>query len=155
MGKQYEIEKKFLVDKSKMPKKLNEYEYHDIEQAYLCVSPVVRIRKKDSEYILTYKGGGMMIREEYNLALTQEGYEHLLKKADGIVITKRRYLIPYKNHTIELDIFKGDYDGLCLAEVEFKSKDEAESFEKPDWFTEDVTFEPKYHNSNMSLKGAL
>lgn len=30
----------------------------------------------------------MMTREEYNLPLTAESYEHLLAKADGNIITK-------------------------------------------------------------------
>lgn len=150
MGKQFEIEKKYLVDISKMPGKLEEYSYHDIEQAYLCTAPVVRIRKQDDDYILTYKAKGMMVREEYNLPLTKESYLHLLEKADGIVITKRRYIIPFEKYNIELDIFKGYYDGLYLAEVEFESEEDANKFKEPDWFLEDVTFEKKYHNSNMS-----
>lgn len=150
MGKQFEIERKYLVDINKMPGKLEEYDYHDIEQAYLCTLPVVRIRKQDDEYILTYKAKGMMVREEYNLPLTKESYLHLLEKADGIVITKRRYVIPFEKYNIELDIFKGHYDGLHLAEVEFESEEEANNFKKPNWFLEDVTFERKYHNSNMS-----
>lgn len=47
-----------------------------------------------------------MAREEYNLPLTQEAYEHLKPKADGLVISKTRYLIPEKDGlTIELDVF--------------------------------------------------
>lgn len=60
-----EIEKKFLP--GNLPEDLNQYTHHKIEQAYLNTSPVVRIRKQDDEYYLTYKGGGMMAREEYNL----------------------------------------------------------------------------------------
>ena len=46
-----------------------------------------------------------MAREEYNLPLTQEAYEHLKPKSDGLVISKTRYLIPEKNGlTIELDV---------------------------------------------------
>ena len=91
-----------------------------------------------------------MVREEYNLPLTKEAYNHLKTKADGKIIHKTRYLIPTENHlTIELDIFHGDHAPLILAEVEFASEEDAKNYVMPDWFQEDVTQNPAYHNSNM------
>ena len=72
-----EIERKYLIEKEQLPKNLSDYPFHRIEQGYLCTSPVVRIRRQDDEYFLTYKSKGLMAREEYNLPLTQEAYEHL------------------------------------------------------------------------------
>ncbi len=92
-----EIERKYLIEKEQLPKDLAYYPFHKIEQGYLCTSPVVRIRRQDDDYFLTYKSKGLMAREEYNLPLTQEAYEHLKSKADGLVISKTRYLIPEKN----------------------------------------------------------
>lgn len=144
-----EIERKYLV--GDIPYNLSELNYHDIEQAYLCTKPVVRIRKQDNDYILTYKGSGMMAREEYNLPLTQEAYEHLKEKADGNIISKRRYLIPIENDlTIELDVFNDFLAPLILAEVEFPSESAANNFIPPNWFTKDVTFNKKFHNSYLS-----
>ena len=92
-----------------------------------------------------------MVREEYNLPLNQAAYEHLLQKADGIVLTKTRYVIPLDEVlTIELDQFDAPYETLCLAEVEFPSVEMAEAFLPPPWFGEDVTFSGKYHNSYLS-----
>ena len=92
-----------------------------------------------------------MVREEYNLPLNQEAYEHLLKKADGIVISKTRYILPEKDGLrIELDVFHGKHDGLILAEVEFPTKEAANAYCPPEWFGEDVTYSTKYHNSNLS-----
>ena len=111
-----EIERKYLI--RELPENLETYAYHDIEQAYLCTAPVVRIRRQDHRYILTYKSSGMMAHEEYNLPLTREAYEHLKAKADGNVITKRRYLIPLDDVlTIELDLFSGTFAGMILAEL--------------------------------------
>lgn len=90
-----EIERKYLIHK--LPENLETYPCHLIEQAYLCTEPVVRIRRQDDTYILTYKGAGLMSREEYNLPLTATAYEHLLAKADGTVITKKRYVLPLKS----------------------------------------------------------
>ena len=151
-----EIERKYLIDKALIPFDLSSYPSHVIEQAYLCTSPVVRVRKEDDNYYMTYKGKGLMVREEYNLPLTEESYNHLLTKADGNIITKTRYLIPHKDNSlskellIELDVFEGTFKGLYLAEIEFNSEEDANSFIPPEWFGEDVTFDGKYHNSKMS-----
>ncbi len=144
-----EIERKFLINK--LPENIKEYPFHIIEQAYLCTNPVVRVRRQDEDYILTYKGSGMMAREEYNLPLNKEAYEHLLTKADGAIISKKRYLIPLSEQlTIELDEFYRPMNDLLLAEVEFPSIEEANAFVPPAWFGEDVTFDAAYHNSTMS-----
>lgn len=147
-----EIERKFLIPS--LPEDLGSFPCLAIEQGYLCREPVVRIRRQENEYFLTYKSKGMMVREEYNLPLTEEAYLHLRPKADGILISKKRYLIPLPPcHTIELDIFEGELAPLVLAEVEFATEEEAKSFVPPDWFGEDVTYSGKYHNSMLSAEG--
>lgn len=144
-----EIERKFIP--KDLPEDLNQYKHHKIEQAYLNTAPVVRIRKQDDEYFLTYKGGGMMAREEYNLPLNETSYDHLLEKADGNIITKTRFLIPiHSGLTAELDIFEGRFAGMLLVEVEFDSVEQANSFIPPEWFGEDVTNDGRYHNSYLS-----
>lgn len=146
-----EIERKFLIKKENLPAHLASCPFHRIEQGYLCTDPVVRIRRQDEDYYLTYKSKGLLAREEYNLPLTKEAYEHLKPKADGIVISKTRYLIPEKDRlTIELDIFHDTYEGLLLAEVEFPSEKAAMDYEPPAWFGEDVTYSTQYHNSTLS-----
>lgn len=144
-----EIERKFLV--KRIPYNLNEFHCRQIEQAYLNTEPVVRIRQDNDEYYLTYKSKGFLVREEYNLPLDKESYIHLRQKADGIIITKKRYEIPYLDrYTIELDIFEGRHAGLILAEVEFKDTDEAGQFPVPEWFSTDVTSSREYCNSYLS-----
>ena len=144
-----EIERKFLLNT--IPKRLYDYPCHAIEQGYLCTSPVVRIRREDDTYYLTYKGKGKMAREEYNLSLTAESYAHLRKKIDGCLITKVRYLVPiHDGLTAEVDVFSSPQQGLLLAEVEFESIEAANEFVPPEWFGEDVTEDGRYHNSFMS-----
>ena len=149
-----EIERKYLIKNlDQLPFHLNDYPHHEIEQAYLNTEPVIRIRRQDQDYYLTYKSKGLMAREEYNLPLNAESYMHLLEKADGNILTKTRYEIPLGDHlTIELDIFHGKFDGLILAEVEFPTLEEAENFTPPEYFNEDVTFSTEYHNSTLSQK---
>ncbi len=162
-----EIERKFTV--KKMPENLSGFAYHLIEQAYLNTDPVIRIRREDERYYLTYKGSGLLAREEYNLLLNAASYAHLLPKADGSVISKTRYLIPLPDPvfsdgypvpdeiasgalllTIELDVFHAPFDGLVIAEVEFPRVEMAQAFVPPAWFAADVTNDPAYHNSNLS-----
>ena len=87
-----EIERKFLV--KQIPEGCTSFPCRQIEQAYLNTNPVVRVRRDNDDYYLTYKGKGLLSREEYNLVLNKEAYEHLLTKADGIILTKKRYMIP-------------------------------------------------------------
>ena len=144
-----EIEKKYLL---KHLPDFASYEYHKIEQAYLCTNPVVRVRKEDNNYYMTYKGSGMLAREEYNLPLNQESYEHLKEKADGNVIGKTRYMIPLGKEDLvaEVDVFEEPFAPLIMAEVEFESEEQANAFEAPEWFGGEVTFDGRYHNSYMS-----
>lgn len=167
-----EIERKFTI--RELPSNLSDYSFHLIEQAYLCTNPVVRVRQEDATYYMTYKGSGMMSREEYNLPLTAEAYEHLKEKADGIVITKKRYLIPLDKENvrfasnysateafedwvpvIELDVFEGALAPLIMAEIEFPDEETANAYLMEDWFLEDVTQDKRYHNSNMSKNGLM
>lgn len=147
-----EIERKYLVER--LPENLKQYEKKEIEQGYLCTEPVVRIRRSNDNYYLTYKGKGLMVREEYNLPLTKEAYEHMLPKIDGLLIAKTRYLIPLtQTLTAELDVFCKDLNGLTLVEVEFESVEDADSFSPPEWFGEDVTNKGTYQNSSLSRNG--
>lgn len=148
-----EIERKFLI--TDPPAGYDAYPFHQIEQGYLSTDPVVRVRREDDSYYLTYKSKGLMVREEYNLPLTGSSYRHLLSKADGNILTKKRYLIPLQSDsslTIELDVFEGAFKGLILAEVEFASEADALAFDPPSWFGRDVTQTGEFQNSVLSRK---
>lgn len=149
-----EIEKKFLV--KYLPDNLEEYTRKRISQGYMCTNPVVRIRRSNEEYFLTYKGQGLVAREEHEFPISAEAFEHMLPKIDGILIDKIRYLIPLSDgHIAELDVFQGTLAPLRLVEVEFDSMEEAERFSAPDWFGDDVSNSGEYHNSNLSKRGSL
>ena len=147
-----EIERKFTI--THLPEDLEKYDFHVIEQAYLTTDPVIRVRREDERYSMTYKGVGgantSLAHEEYNLPLTREAYETLSLKADGNVIRKKRYLIPYEGKTIELDIFDEPFKPLIIAEVEFDSEKEAGKFVPPSWFCQDVTGRAEYTNAYLS-----
>ncbi len=48
-----EIERKYLI--SHLPEHFDQYPHRQLEQGYLSTAPVVRVRKDDDKYELTYK----------------------------------------------------------------------------------------------------
>lgn len=143
-----EIERKFRM--TSLPENWESFPSSLIEQAYISRDPVIRVRRRDDRYILTVKGGGLMARQEFELPLTKESYEHLKEKAEGNLIRKRRVLIPLPPYTVEMDIFEEPFHDMILAEVEFPTIEEAEAFTAPAWLGQDVTSDTRYHNSVMS-----
>ena len=119
-------------------------------------------------YILTYKSHDNIEANEFNdicmsneveLPLTKDSYEHMKSKADGMVISKKRYNIPlaiyspeYGKLKAELDVFYGEFEGLVFVEVEFESVLQAQEFIPPDWFGKDVEFEMERINNNKDIK---
>lgn len=167
-----EMEKKYTI--RHLPENLEQYEKKEIEQGYLCVNPVVRIRKSNERYILTYKSRQgiedpenchVRICREEEMPLTREGYEHLRGKVDGNLIVKTRYLIPLRPEEvlpgyagaqevslkIELDVFHGVLEGLVFAEVEFPDLKAADCFVMPDWFLDDVSMDNHYSNNYLAF----
>lgn len=153
-----EIEKKFRV--TNMPSHLEQYETREIEQGYLCTNPVVRIRRSNDDYILTYKSKFNIdekllqmasVANEIEVPLTKSGYEHLKEKIDNHLIEKTRYIIPLEPPLkAELDLFHGRLEGLYFVEVEFPDEIMANQFTPPDWFGEDVSLDKRFGNSNLS-----
>lgn len=169
-----EIERKFLVNE--LPGELDSYPFHVIEQGYLNVFPAIRVRREDDFYYMTYKGDvtaeGNLGKTEYNLPLDKVSYEHLVEKADGNLIRKKRYLIPLNENAftedyteehqgiaemigsgaikIELDIFAAPFEEYILAEVEFPDEESAANYIPADWFGREVTGDRRYSNAYMS-----
>lgn len=156
-----EIEKKYII--KNIPFDLTGYKSSLMEQGYISVSPVIRVRCANNKYILTVKSKGLMERQEYEIFLSKEEYDSLCNKVEGNIISKTRYIIPLTDTdgtcgdkaideklSIELDIFGGCFEGLIYAEVEFPDRELAEAFVAPSWFEKDVTFDATYHNSSLS-----
>lgn len=156
-----EIEKKYLV--KEIPNNLESYEKKEIEQGYLCTNPVVRIRKSNEDYYLTYKSpfkskgddkkqDNILVNNELEMPLTKEAYEHMRNKVDNNIIRKTRYLIPLEHGLVgEFDVFHDKLDGLYFIEVEFPSEEVAASFNAPAWFLKDVTLDKRFRNNYLTF----
>ena len=144
-----EIERKFLV--GVLPD-LNGVKSSEIVQGYVSFSPEIRVRRLDDKYYRTEKGEGMVMREENEWEILKEEAEKMFKEVKTNLIEKTRYYIPYNKYVIELDIYKGIFKGLIVAEVEFETLDEAEKFTPPEWLIEDISEKREYRNKILALK---
>ncbi len=142
-----EIERKFLV--KRVPDGLEKFPHDEITQGYLATESggvQVRLRQKGSVRSLTYKRSIKNGREEREIRLSAEQFEALWPASAGRRLTKVRYEVPWKEHTIEIDVYRGRHDGLIVAEVEFADEKSCAAFEPPDWLGEDVTGKSRYSN---------
>jgi adenylate cyclase len=148
-----EIERKFLVNSGAF--KTDAVTQIRITQGYLSSVPerTVRIRIKGEKGFITIKGIGDdsgASRFEWEKEMSLADAEELLKICEPGVIDKTRYLVKTGNHTIEVDEFHGENEGLVVAEVELKSKDDV--FEKPAWLGAEVTGKVNYYNAMLMKK---
>ena len=147
-----EIERKYLV--TSLDFKNDYFAKNEIAQGYLSSNPerTVRIRIKGTKGYLTIKGIGNesgASRFEWEKEIEIDEAKQLLKLCEKGVIEKTRYEVKSGNHTIEIDEFHGDNNGLIIAEIELE--DENESIEKPHWLGNEVTNDERYYNSYISL----
>jgi adenylate cyclase len=147
-----EIERKYLV--TSLDFKNDYFAKNEIAQGYLSSNPerTVRIRIKGTKGYLTIKGIGNesgISRFEWEKEIELNEAKQLLKLCEKGVIEKTRYEVKSGNHTIEIDEFHGDNNGLIIAEIELE--DENESIEKPHWLGNEVTNDERYYNSYISL----
>lgn len=143
-----EIERKFLI--KDLPD-LSDIKPLEIEQGYISYKPIIRIRKQDDKYFITKKGKGKFIREETETNINKTTYDILKDLIKNNIIKKMRYLVPIENSLrAEIDIYQDYLEGLLIVEVEFNSKELANSFVPPIWFGKEVTMDLKYKNETLS-----
>ena len=144
-----EIERKYLLDQKP---DLAGLKHVVMQQHYLSVDPVLRIRKAGEKHIFTYKSGMGMVRQEEEFEISAEDFEKLVQKRIGNGVYKVRYYLPLDEaHTAEIDIYEQQMEGLMVVEVEFENEAEAERFQKPEWFGREVTDDPAYTNAMLAF----
>ncbi len=141
-----ELEKTYLV--KSFPEGLKNCEYNEVIDLYLpstSYHPELRIRKIGDSYEMTkkqpVKKEDRSNQEEQTIILSQEEYEALISQVKGKRVHKIRYYYDYMGNLAEFGIFQGPLEGLVLVDFEFKSVEEKDSFEKPDFCLADVTQE--------------
>ncbi|MDI9879404.1 CYTH domain-containing protein [Flectobacillus longus] len=147
-----EIERKFLV-KHELWHELDKPIPNFLKQGYLSTDPekTLRVRATDDKGFITIKGKTQgMRRLEFEYEIPKDEALALLDNFTEQNIEKYRYLITYKEKTWEIDVFQGANEGLIVAEIELSS--ETEAFDIPIWAYMEVTDDPRYYNSRLSIK---
>ncbi len=142
-----EIERKFLVDVTKLPQ-LNKGK--KLCQGYLWSSPdkSLRIRVADNVAFLTIKTGtDILQRSEFEYEIPISDAEELLQLCEN-KIEKERFILPHAGNSWEIDIFYGKNKGLIVAEIELSHKNQ--TIELPEWVIQEVTNDTRYLNVSLA-----
>jgi len=151
-----EIERKWLVKEEDLPDDVKTYAGHRIEQGYLNPADeyLIRVRYNQSTqypekkfWKLEIKSKGLLSRDEWRYETTPENFEEIFRKCPKR-ISKTRYYMALDIYQLEID-FYDEYDFITI-EIEFESLKQAEDFEAPVWFGEEVTMSPEYKNVNLA-----
>ena len=147
-----EIEHKFLLANNRW--RTGIIRSTPYKQGYLSSNSNVSIRIRISHteaWINLKKAAIGNQRDEYEYPIPLPDAEEIINNlCQQPLIDKTRHLVPYQQHTWEIDEFHGDNDGLIVAEIELTSSDEG--FAKPDWLGTEVTLEHKYYNNQLAKR---
>lgn len=146
-----EIERKYLVTNSAYREAA--VSSTPIRQGYLSRDPArtVRIRLKGDRAYLTVKGFTHgCVRDEWEYPIpVADAREMLDSLADGMVLSKTRYVVPVGDLAWEVDEFHGSLAGLVVAEVELPSADCVIDV-LPAFVGREVTGDSRYYNSSLA-----
>lgn len=147
-----EIERKFLVVDDGY--KTMAISCRDIMQAYIstCPESTVRIRVADGRGFITVKGVTHgCVRDEWEYEIPADDAFEMASLAAGRIIKKRRWIVPWRGFTWEVDEFSDELSGLTVAEVEMPHEDAVP--ELPPFVGREITGDVRYYNSTLSAGG--
>jgi adenylate cyclase len=142
-----EIERKFLVRGDSWRSGSSGSNYI---QGYLSrdLRRVVRIRQAGTSAFITIKGPPRgVVRPEFEYSIPLSDAQGLMRLCLRPLIEKVRYVLEYHGKRWEVDEFRGENEGLVLAEVELTREDEP--VDLPLWVGEEVSGDERYFNSNL------
>jgi CYTH domain-containing protein len=144
-----EIERKFLV-------KGDDWRTLTVREEYLRDGLIainehrkVRVRLYGDRATLAIKAKTTGLRDaeyEYDIP-TADAEELLAQHCDENHLSKRRYFVPYRGFTWQIDVYEGIMGGIVLAEVEMEKEDA--DIPLPRWVGEEVTGNPDYKKHNL------
>jgi CYTH domain-containing protein len=124
-------------------------------QGYVTSEPesaTVRVRLLGGRGFLTIKGATQGIsRPELEYEIPADDAEYMIQNLCGERrVEKRRYTLKIGRAVWEIDEFSGQNAGMILAEIELES--ENQSFEKPEWLGEEVSYDHRYTNVALARR---
>lgn len=141
------ITRKFLIKKTPdlSAKTKDTYQRYYL---YNHNSVVIRVQQINDTYELERKANeSELIREGQSIKITADEFEKL-KQYSSQSIMRDSYQIQ-ENPKIVLRIYHGEYEGLIRAEVNFNTKEEADSFSPLPWFDREITGTPLAQDGNL------
>jgi len=152
-----EIERKWLIPLENLAEDfIHTAPGSRIEQGYLNPDDeyLVRVRRNrnirnpDMDiFKMEIKSKGLFVRDEFGVEIDEKAFLEIYRKCPK-KITKTRYYHFVDDMQYEIDFYDA-YDFITI-EIEFNTTEEAENFEAPDWFGEEVTYKPEYKNINLA-----
>ena len=146
-----EVEHKFLLKNNNWRHQIS----HSVKysQGYLSSQPTcsIRIRISDNQAWLNIKSATIGThRREYEYEIPLSDADELLHElCVKPLIEKTRHFVIYEGYTWEIDEFYGDNAGLIVAEIELSEI--GQTFEKPEWLGQEVTYDLRYYNNNLAI----
>ena len=144
-----EIERKFLVKNDTWK---GAGTSTSLRQGYLSLDPerTVRVRIGGDKAWITIKGlskGASRAEFEYEIPV-KDAEEMLDTLRVGALLEKTRTKVPIGGRVWDVDEFRGENEGLVLAEVELDAANT--TIVMPRWVGAEVTNDPRYYNSNLA-----
>ncbi len=155
-----EIERKYLL-KDSILSLLDEYSLpkHKIIQFYTTIKPNkgIRYRQMDDDYYKTIKYGKGASRDEEEIKISQKKFQKKFKSRIKEPIRKNRYIFHFEDKEYAIDVFKKDFKGIYILEVEFTTMEDFKEFKLPPilkmHIIKDVSFDESFKNKSMVLHG--
>lgn len=139
-----ELERRFLA--KRIPDGLASCSKKEMVDIYLPSTahhPTLRLRKQGDKLEMTkkepVKEGDSSKQLETTIPLRVDEYSELEKNLPGKRIQKTRYYYPFEGRTAEVDVFRGDLEGLVVVEMEFELENEKDEYQMPDFCLVDVS----------------
>ena len=158
--KMKEIEKKYLLKDSILSLiDAHDLHGHKITQFYTTITPDkgVRYRQMDDRYFKTVKLGTGASRDEEETEISAQKFHKKFKDRIKDPIKKTRYLFESEGKEYSIDVFKKEFKGLYMLEIEFPTMEAFEQFRLPPlleaYVIKDVSYDESYKNKNMVLHG--
>lgn len=146
-----EIERKFLLAPgTSIPIPRNFFK-SQIKQGYLHAEKgkQIRIRITDNNgCYLGIKFTGELVRDEFEYAVPLKDAKAMYEKC-SMTVEKKRLSFKRGSESYDVDDFP---NGMVFVEVEFRSIEKMEKWQKPHWIGEEITDDPKYSNIVLSKK---
>jgi adenylate cyclase len=150
--KQTEIEHRFLIDAWRLPILSNPI--HMVQGSLAHTKALtVRVRVTNGlEGMLTLKLKDKGVSEEFEYPIYIEEAKDLVSRTKEAYIEKNRYKVDFAGYVWEVEEYLNpNLRGLWLAEVEIDAV--GDQFAKPSWVVKEITGDPKYSLSSLSLHG--